>query len=131
MTRLRISSGSSFEKEFAYSRAVEEDGWIFVSGTTGFDYRTMTIAHDVVAQCEQCFKNIAEALAQLHAGLEHVVSVRYMLPRREDFAKCAPVVRKYLADARPASTMIVAGLLEERIRIEIEVTARRVVPVHG
>jgi enamine deaminase RidA (YjgF/YER057c/UK114 family) len=125
MTRQRVSSGSSFEKEIGYSRAVEEDGWIFVSGTTGFDYRTMRIAHDVVAQCEQCFRNIAEALVPFGASLEDVVRVRYMLPRREDFQKCAPVLRKHFAQARPAATMIVAGLLEERILIEIEVTARR------
>ena len=125
MTRQRVSSGSSFEQEIGYSRAVEEDGWIFVSGTTGFDYRTMTISDDVVAQCEQCFRNIAEALVKFTAGLEDVVRVRYILARREDFAKCAPVLRKYFAASRPAATMIVAGLLEERILIEIEVTARR------
>lgn len=122
----RSSSGSAFEREFAYSRAVEEGRWIFVSGTTGFDYKTMTIADDVVEQCEQCFRNIAAALAHFGgAGLDSVVRVRYIVPRREDFARCAPVIRKYLGSARPAATMIVAGLLEERIRIEIEVTARR------
>lgn len=131
MTRERISSGSSFEQEIGYSRLVMEDDWIFVSGTTGFDYRTMTIASDVVAQCEQCFRNIAEALARVGAGLDDVLRVRYILPRREDFAKCAPVLHKYLSQARPAATMIVAGLLEERILIEVEVTARRRPPSAG
>jgi enamine deaminase RidA (YjgF/YER057c/UK114 family) len=125
MSRHRISSGSSFEKEIGYSRAVEEDGWIFVSGTTGFDYRTMRIEHDVVAQCEQCFKNIAEALSQCGAGLSDVVRVLYILQRREDFGRCTPVLRKHFAHARPAATMIVAGMLEERILIEVEVTARK------
>ena len=122
----RSSSGSAFERDFAYSRAVEEDRWIFVSGTTGFDYKTMTISDDVVEQCEQCFRNIAAALAPFGgARLDSVVRVRYIVARREDFARCAPVIKKYLGQARPAATMIVAGLLEERIRIEIEVTARR------
>lgn len=131
MTHERISSGSSFEKEIGYSRLVVADDWVFVSGTTGFDYRTMTIADDVVAQCEQCFRNIAEALAKVGAGLGDVVRVLYILPRREDFAKCAPVLRKYFAMSRPAATMIVAGLLEERILIEIEVIARRTAPSTG
>lgn len=131
MTHERISSGSSFEKEIGYSRLVVADDWVFVSGTTGFDYRTMTIADDVAVQCEQCFRNIAAALAKVGAGLGDVVRVLYILPRREDFAKCAPVLRKYFAMSRPAATMIVAGLLEERILIEIEVTARRRAPSTG
>jgi enamine deaminase RidA (YjgF/YER057c/UK114 family) len=129
MTGQRHSSGSSFENEFGYSRAVAHDGWIFVSGTTGFDYGTMTIAPDIVAQCEQCFKNIAAALVPFGARLDDVVRVRYIVPRREDFAKCAPVLRRHLAMARPAATMMVAGLLDDRILIEIEVTARA--PVHS
>jgi enamine deaminase RidA (YjgF/YER057c/UK114 family) len=131
MTHERISSGSSFEKEIGYSRLVVADDWVFVSGTTGFDYRTMTIADDVVVQCEQCFRNIAEALAKVGAGLGDIVRVLYILPRREDFAKCAPVLRKHFAMSRPAATMIVAGLLEERILIEIEVIARRAAPSAG
>jgi enamine deaminase RidA (YjgF/YER057c/UK114 family) len=123
MTRRLVSSGSSFEREIGYSRAVIDGRWVFVSGTTGFDYATMTISADVAAQAEQCLKNIEAALAQAGAKLRDVVRVRYILPRREDFEKCWPALRKYFGEARPAATMICAGLLEERIRIEIEVTA--------
>ena len=123
--RQLISSGSSFEAQIGYSRAVVAGDWVFVSGTTGFDYATMTIPEDVAAQAEQCMKNVVAALGQCGASIKDVVRVRYILPRREDFQKCVPVLGRYFGDVRPAATMIQAGLLEERIRIEIEVTARR------
>ncbi len=125
MTRQRISSGSAYEEEFAYSRAVVDGDWVFVSGTTGFDYATMSIADDIVAQCEQCFANIAAALAQAGASLDDVVRVHYIVPRGGEFAQCAPVLRKHLGRSRPAATMISAALLDARMRIEIEVTARK------
>jgi len=125
MSRRLISSGSSFEREVGYSRAVVDGRWVFVSGTTGFDYATMTISPDVAAQAEQCMKNIAAALAEAGASIDDVVRVHYILPRREDFGKCWPVLRNYFGRSRPAATMIQAGLLEERILIEIEVTALR------
>jgi enamine deaminase RidA (YjgF/YER057c/UK114 family) len=125
MSRHLISSGSTFEREIGYSRAVVDGDWIFVSGTTGFDYATMTIAADVAAQAEQCMKNIAAALKEAGSSMDDVVRVRYILPRREDFKACWPVLGRYFAKARPAATMIQAGLLEERILIEIEVTARK------
>lgn len=122
MRRL-ISSGSSFEEEIGYSRAVVEGDWVFVSGTTGFDYKTMTIADDVVEQTEQCMRNIADALAEAGAGLRDVVRVNYVLPNAADFPLCWPVLRKHFGDIRPASMMISAGLADPRMRIEIEVTA--------
>jgi enamine deaminase RidA (YjgF/YER057c/UK114 family) len=125
MSRHLISSGSTFEREIGYSRAVVDGDWIFVSGTTGFDYATMTIAADVAAQAEQCMKNIAAALKEAGSSVDDVVRVHYILPRREDFKACWPVLGRYFAKARPAATMIQAGLLEERILIEIEVTARK------
>jgi len=125
VTRRRISSGSPFEEQIGYSRAVVDGDWIFVSGTTGFDYRTMTIADDVVAQAEQCLHNIAAALAEADATLHDVVRVHYVLPNPEDFPPCWPVLRKYFGEIRPASMMISAGLADPRMRIEIEVTARR------
>lgn len=125
MTRKRIASGSTFEKDIGYSRAVVDGDWIFVSGTTGFDYATMSIADDVVTQAEQCFRNIDAALKEAGAGLGDVVRVRYIVPDAADFEPCWPVLRKYLGEARPAATMICAGLADPRIRIEIEVTARR------
>lgn len=129
MTRQLISSGSTFEKEIGYSRAVVDGEWIFVSGTTGFDYSTMTLRDGVVAQAEQCLENIAAALAQAGATLANVVRVTYILPDAEDFPQCWPVLRKYFDEVRPAATMFSAKLLDPRIRIEIEVTAlKRIEP---
>jgi len=125
MSRRLISSGSSFEENVGYSRAVVDGDWVFVSGTTGFDYSAMTIPEDVVEQAEQCFKNIGIALAEANCTFNDVVRVQYILPNREDFEPCWPVFRRYFSEARPASTMIVAGLADPRMRIEIEVTARR------
>ena len=125
MKRRLISSGSTFERDIGYSRAVVDGRWVFVSGTTGFDYRTMTISDDVVRQAEQCIRNIEAALAEAGSTLSEVVRVRYILPRREDFPKCWPVLAQAFAGSRPAATMIQAGLAEERILIEIEVTALR------
>jgi enamine deaminase RidA (YjgF/YER057c/UK114 family) len=128
MARKLISSGSTFEKHIGYSRAVVDGEWVFVSGTTGFDYATMTIADDVVEQAEQCFRNIEAALRQAGASLADVVRVTYILPNGADFASCWPVTRKYLGEIRPAATMISAGVADPRIRIEIEVTARKLSP---
>jgi enamine deaminase RidA (YjgF/YER057c/UK114 family) len=125
LPRHLISSGSTFENEIGYSRAVVDGRWIFVSGTTGFDYSTMTIAEDVVEQAEQCLKNIRRALEEADASLADVVRVHYILPNGADFAPCWPVLRKYFGEIRPAATMIVAGLADPRMKIEIEVTARR------
>ena len=125
MTRQRISSGSTFEAEIGYSRAVVAGPWVFVSGTTGFDYSTMTISDDVVAQAEQCMKNIAAALAEAGASVADVVRVKYLLPDAADFEPCWPVLKRYLGNVRPAATMIQASLSDPRMKIEIEVTARR------
>ena len=125
MTRRLISSGSSFEREIGYSRAVVDGDWVFVSGTTGFDYRSMTIAEDLLAQTEQCVQNIKTALEQAGASLRDVVRVTYILPKADEFPQCWPVLRKHFGDVRPAATMLSAGLADPRMRIEIEVTARR------
>jgi len=125
MTRRLISSGSSFERDIGYSRAVVDGDWIFVSGTTGFDYRTMTIAPGIVAQAEQCFRNIDEALDQGGASLADVVRVMYIVPDAEEFSKCWPILRAHFGETRPAATMISAGLADPRMGIEIQVTARR------
>jgi enamine deaminase RidA (YjgF/YER057c/UK114 family) len=125
MTRQLISSGSRFEEEIGYSRAVVEGEWVFVSGTTGFDYATMSISDDVVEQTEQCFRNIIAALKQAGAGLEDVVRVTYLVPQAADFPKSWPVLRRYFGTIRPAATMLSAALADPRMRIEIEVTARR------
>lgn len=124
MRRL-ISSGSTFEREIGYSRAVVDGDWVFVSGTTGFDYETMTISDDVVRQAEQCLLNIERVLADAGSVISDVVRVRYILPRVEDFEPCWPVLRRYFGDVRPAATMIAAGLTDPRMKIEIEITARK------
>lgn len=121
--RKLISSGSQFEQKIGYSRAVVDGRSVFVSGTTGFDYATMTISDNVVEQAAQCFKNIAAALAQAGASLADVVRVHYLITRKEDFEPIWPVLQKYFAEVRPACTVIVAGLLDEKMLIEIEVTA--------
>lgn len=121
--RKHIDSGSTFEKEIAYSRAIVDGNWVFVSGTTGFDYSKMTISDDIVEQTIQCFENIASALKEADAGLKDIVRVMYILPEAQTFEKCFPTIRKYLADVRPAATMISAGLSDPRMKIEIQVTA--------
>jgi enamine deaminase RidA (YjgF/YER057c/UK114 family) len=123
MRRL-ISSGSTFEQDIGYSRAVVDGDWVFVSGTTGFDYATMTIADDVTQQAEQCLRNIEQALAEAGATFADVVRARYILPDPADFPACWPALRRAFGQTRPAATMIAAGLADPRMRIEIEVTAR-------
>jgi enamine deaminase RidA (YjgF/YER057c/UK114 family) len=125
MTRRLISSGSTFEQEIGYSRAVVDGEWVFVSGTTGFDYATMTIGEGILEQTEQCLRNIEAALGEANATLEDVVRVTYIVPRAEEFKDCWPALRGAFAEIRPAATMISAGLADPRMRIEIEVTARR------
>jgi enamine deaminase RidA (YjgF/YER057c/UK114 family) len=125
MTRTLISSGSTFEAQIGYSRAVVDGEWVFVSGTTGFDYTTMQIDPDVVAQAEQCFVNISAALAEAGASLADVVRVTYLVPDPKDFEACWPVLRKYLGDVRPAATMMAVGLADPRMKLEVEVTAKR------
>jgi enamine deaminase RidA (YjgF/YER057c/UK114 family) len=125
MPRRLISSGSTFEQEIGYSRAVVEGDWIFVSGTTGFDYSKMTISDDLLEQTEQCFRNIELALNEAGASLRDTVRVTYVLPDAADFPKCWPVMRKYLGETRPAAMMLAAGLSDPRMRIEIQVTAHR------
>lgn len=126
MTRHLISSGSTFEREIGYSRAVVVGDWVFVSGTTGFDYSKMSIAEGLVEQTEQCLKNIASALQEVGASLADVVRVTYVLPNGAEFPECWPVLRKYFGEIRPAAMMISAGLADPRMRIEIEVTALKV-----
>jgi enamine deaminase RidA (YjgF/YER057c/UK114 family) len=125
MPRTLIQSGSPFEEQIAYSRAVVQGDWIFVSGTTGFDYATMRISPEVDEQARQCLENISRALEQAGASLADVVRVLYILPDGADFERCWPVLREYFGNVRPAATMIRAGLLDPRMKIEIEVTALR------
>lgn len=124
--RKLISSGSEFEDKIGYSRAVVDGDYVFVSGTTGFNYETMTISEDVVEQADQCFKNIQKALEQAGSGLANIVRVTYIFVDKKDFEPCWPVLQKYLGSVKPAATMFEAGLLDEAMKLEIQVTARKV-----
>ncbi len=119
-----ISSGSTFEAVIGYSRAVISDGWVFVSGTTGMDYTTMTLPNDVETQCQNTMNNIGRALEEAGSSLNHVVRVHYILPDASDFEPCWPILRAAFVNAKPAATMYVAGLIDPKMKIEIEVTAR-------
>ena len=121
--RRRIGQGSTFEEQVGYSRAVVDGRWVFVAGTTGFDYSTMTISDDVVEQVDQALANVDDALRQAGATADDVVRVHYYLPDRDDFEACWPSLRRFFGAARPAATMIVADLVDPRMKIEIEVTA--------
>jgi enamine deaminase RidA (YjgF/YER057c/UK114 family) len=125
VTRHLISSGSQFERDVGYSRVLVDGDWAFASGTTGFDYAAMTISDDVAEQARQTLENIAAALAEAGFSLADVVRANYILPRAEDWPACWPVLREYFGEIRPASTMLVAGLADPRMKIEIEVTAKR------
>lgn len=123
--RRAILSGSTFEEQIGYARAVVDGDWVHVSGTTGFDYTTMTISDDVVEQARQCLRNIGSALTEAGSGFSDVVRVRYLLPDRADFEPCWPVLRECFGGVRPAATMMMCGLADPRMKIEIEVYARR------
>jgi enamine deaminase RidA (YjgF/YER057c/UK114 family) len=123
--RRLISSGSTFEAEIGYSRAVVDGDWVFVSGTTGFDYSRMAISPDLAEQAEQALRNIRTALEEAGARMSDIVRVTYILPVAADFPQCWPVLRRWFGEIRPAATMLSAGLADPRMRIEIEVTARR------
>ncbi|MCP2324026.1 enamine deaminase RidA (YjgF/YER057c/UK114 family) [Hamadaea flava] len=123
--RRAILSGSTFEEQIGYARAVVLGDAVYVSGTTGFDYATMTISEDVVEQAAQCLRNIGAALAEAGSSFADVVRVRYLLPDAADFEPCWPVLRECFGEVRPAATMQVCGLADPRMRIEIEVDARR------
>ena len=121
----RISSNSDFEKAVGYSRAVIDDDYVHITGTTGFDYATMSIADDVVEQADQAFHNIIDVLARARCSLADVVRVRYYLTDRDDFEILAPVFKRHFGATPPAATAVIAGLIDPRIKIEIEATARR------
>ncbi|WP_428820027.1 RidA family protein [Microbulbifer sp. MCCC 1A16149] len=124
MSRKLISSGSEFEQKIGYSRAVVDGDYVFVSGTTGFNYATNSISDDVTEQADQCFSNIEQALQEAGSSIDKIVRVAYILPDREDFKPCWPVFEKWLGDVRPAATFFEARLLEDAMKIEIQVTAR-------
>ena len=124
MTVKHISTGSPFEAQIGYSRAVVADGWVFVAGTTGYDYASMTMPEDIADQTTNALATIAKALADAGSGLEHVVRVNYIVPNADEWPDCWPITSAAFAQARPAATMISARLQNPEMKIEIEVTAR-------
>lgn len=124
MTVRRISTGSPFEAQIGYSRAVVADGWIFVAGTTGYDYASMTMPDSIEDQCRNTLATIDKALQEAGSGLDHVVRVNYIVPDKADWPKCWPITSQAFAKAMPAATMICAALQNPEMKIEIEVTAR-------
>ena len=124
MRRL-ISSGSPFEAAGGYSRAVVDGDWVFVAGTTGFDYAAMTISGDPAEQARQALRNIEAALAEAGASLADTVRVKYYVPDAADWPRIMPVLGAAFGAIRPAATALICGLVDPRMKIEIEVTARR------
>lgn len=126
MSRKLISSGSEFEAKIGYSRAVVDGDYVFVSGTTGYDYSTNTISENPAEQADQCFRNIEKALVEAGSAISEIVRVTYVLPNRDDFEPCWPVLGKWLGEVRPAAMVFEARLLDDKMKIEVQVTARRV-----
>ena len=124
MTVRHISTGSPFEEQIGYSRAVVADGWVFVAGTTGYDYSNMVMPDSVQAQCRNALATISRALQEAGSGLDHVVRVTYIVPEKDDWPDCWPLTSEAFAKAQPAATMISARLQNPEMKIEIEVTAR-------
>ncbi|OAA47543.1 Endoribonuclease L-PSP/chorismate mutase-like protein [Metarhizium rileyi] len=125
MIRTNISSGSVFEAEIGYSRAVVVDDWVMVSGTTGYNYQTGEIPSDVAAQAEQTLLNVDNALREAGSCMADVVRVQYVLPDRDDFPKTWPVLKKWFGDVKPAAMMVQSALMRQEMKIEIEVTAKK------
>ena len=123
MEKKLISSGSTFEENVSFSRAVVVNNMVFVSGCTGYDYKTMQISDDIAVQCNQTFLNIIDALEKAGSSLKDVVRVQYVVPNPKEFELCWPVFKKYFGNILPACTAYCAPLISETIKIEIEVTA--------
>jgi enamine deaminase RidA (YjgF/YER057c/UK114 family) len=123
MERKLITTNSIFEKEVAFSRAVVVNNTVYVSGCTGYNYKTMEISDNVAEQTEQTFKNIIWALEQADSSLKDVVRVQYLVPNPDDFEKCWPIIKKYFGEIMPACTASCPQLISKTIKIEIEVTA--------
>jgi enamine deaminase RidA (YjgF/YER057c/UK114 family) len=126
MTRRLISTGSPFERQGGYSRAVVDGDFCFVAGTTGYDYATMKMPAGVADQARNAFRTIADVLGEAGFALSDIVRATYYVVDRSDADAVLAVCGEYLGDVRPAATiLVVAGLLRPEMKVEIEVTARR------
>ena len=123
--RRLISTGSPFEKTMGYSRAVVQGDWCFVSGVTGYDYETMQMPNDVADQARNCFETIRAVLVEAGFEVTDIARVQYTVTDRDLVANVQPVLEEKLGDIRPAATMVIAGLIDAKMKIEIEVTAFR------
>ncbi|MEL7545618.1 MAG: RidA family protein [Pseudomonadota bacterium] len=121
--RKRYTTGSPFEASMAYSRAVVQGDWCFVSGVTGYDYETMSLPSDVPVQAEQAFKTIDGILVEAGFALVDIVRVQYTVTDRDDVKRLGPILEKWLGDVRPAATMVIADLIQPEMKFEVEVTA--------
>ncbi len=122
--RRYISGNSPFERDIGYSRAVVCDGWVFVAGTTGYDYTMMVMPESIEDQCRNALQTIENVLKEAGSGLNDVVRVRYVVPDPSEWPRCWPITAEAFDTARPAATMISAALQNPEMKIEIEVTAR-------
>lgn len=120
----RHTTGSDFERNFSYSRALHDDEWVVVSGTTGFEYSTMTIADDPAEQTRQTLRNVAGALEACGSSLAEVYGYLLIVADRPSVA---PVMEAFAGalPGKPTGTLIIAELIEERIKVELEVRARK------
>jgi len=125
MTRQNISGGSPFEDIIGYSRVVDDGAYVFVSGTAGFDYEQGTISEDVAEQARQTFRNLETYLEMAGCGFGDVVKATYIVTEPDDWQTVVPIIGEYMRDVRPVATAFVARLVDPKMKIEIEVTARR------
>jgi enamine deaminase RidA (YjgF/YER057c/UK114 family) len=121
---IHISSGSPFEAKIGYSRAIVDGSMVYVSGTTGYDYATMTMPEDAGAQARNAFATINRALEQVGSSLKDTVRVRYYITDMAWYDALVAVAGETYRDIRPAATMVVCGLTTPEMKLEIEVTAR-------
>lgn len=121
----KLSTGSPFEAQFAYSRPVVKGDWCFVAGITGYDYVTMTVPDAASDQAEQCFQTLANVLGEAGFEMADIVRMQYTVPSRDYVAALAPVLQRWLAGVCPAATMVIAGLIDQAMKVEIEATAFR------
>jgi enamine deaminase RidA (YjgF/YER057c/UK114 family) len=121
--RRLISTGSPFERTMGYSRAVVQGDWCFIAGVTGYDYASMTMPEAAADQASGCFETISGVLAEAGFAMSDIVRVQYTVTDRAFVQEIGPVLGAWLGDVRPAATMVIAGLIEDEMKVEIEVTA--------
>ena len=126
---IHISSGSPFEARIGYSRAVVDGNMVYVSGTTGYDYTTMTMPEDAGEQARNALHTISRALEEVGASIKDTLRVRYYITDMAWYDALVAVAGETFGDIRPAATMVVCGLTTPEMKVEIEVTAR--IGAHG